>query len=216
MALNYLQLYQKHLGLVPDGIIGKKTAAAMMVDLGLTNKLFFAHLMGQVQLESGGFTHFRENMNYNAAGLLNIFRKYYKNHPWLAAVHERKPERIANYVYANRMGNGDEASGDGWRYRGIFGLQLTGKTNIQRFLASIGLPKDTGLDILAGNPRVYFQAAVFWFKDNGADKLCTGFSDQCILDVSRNVNLGSIHAKAMPHDWQKRRDFTQAIIKVVL
>jgi putative chitinase len=214
--MNYLQLYQQKLGLVPDGVVGKKTAAAMMADLGLSDKLFFAHLMGQVKLESGGFVHFRENMNYNAAGLLNIFRKYYVNNPKLAEQHARKPELIANHVYANRMGNGNPASGDGWKYRGIFGLQLTGKTNIQRFLASIGLPLDTDLDALKGDPKVYFQAAVFWFRDNKADKLCTGLSDACILEVGRKVNIGNIHTTALPHAWEKRRDYTREMLKAVV
>jgi len=189
--MNYLQKYQEHLGLAPDGIMGPNTANAMMADLGVTDKLLFAHVLGQVAHESGLYTHFRENLNYNEAGLLNIFSKYYKPNPSLAALHARKPELIANHVYANRMGNGDEASGDGWRYRGIFGLQLTGKTNITKFLDSIGLPADTDLDSLKDNPKVYFQAAFYWFNENAVDKKCVDTSDSCILTVTKRVNGGT-------------------------
>ena len=198
--MNYLQKYQQQLGLAPDGIMGPNTAKAMMDDLGITDKLLFAHVIGQVAHESGLYTHFRENLNYGAAGLLNIFKKYYtvRNeldelvpNQALIAAHERKPELIANHVYANRMGNGDEASGDGWRYRGIFGLQLTGKTNITKFLDSIGWPADTDLDSLKDNPKVYFQAAFYWFNENAVDKKCVDMSDSCILTVTKRVNGGT-------------------------
>lgn len=189
--MNYLQEYQKRLGLMPDGKVGPKTAQAMMSDLGITDKLFFAHLMGQIAHESGLYTHARENLNYNEAGLLNIFRKYYVNHPALVDSHANHPSRIANYVYANRMGNGDEASGDGWKYRGIFGLQLTGKTNIQAFMKSIGLSPLADPDTLLNDPRNYFLSGKFWFRQTGVDKLCNSTNETCILAVTRRVNGGT-------------------------
>lgn len=187
--MNYLVEYQRKLGLEADGVMGKKTAAAMMQDLNITDKLFFAHLIGQIAHESGLYRNARENLNYNAAGLLNIFKKYYT--PELAAKHERKPELIANHVYANRMGNGDEASGDGWKYRGIFGLQLTGKDNIQAFIKYLGLPEDTDPDSLLDDPRNYFLAGLYWFTKNGVDKLCTSTKETCIVAVTRRVNGGT-------------------------
>lgn len=198
---DYLKLYQAQLGLAPDGVLGKKTAASIMGDLGITDRLLFAHVMAQVAHESGMYTHFRENLSYSEAGLLNIFKKYYT--PELAEAHAHKPEKIANHVYSKRNGNGDEASGDGWKYRGVFGLQLTGKTNIQEFLASIGLPIDTDPDSLKDNPRAYFQAAFFWFRKNGVDRLCTAANDNCILAVSKRVNGGTIgleDRKAKSHE----------------
>lgn len=191
--MNFLVEYQKKLGLTPDGIIGKNTAAAMMADLGITDKLFFAHMMGQVAHESGMYKNARENLNYDEAGLLNIFKKYFVNKPGGrdAAYYARKPEKIANCVYANRMGNGDEASGDGWKYRGIFGLQLTGKTNIQRFLAYINEPLDTDPDSLLDDPKNYFLAGKLWFEDNGVDKLCVATSVDCITRISKRVNGGT-------------------------
>ena len=186
--MNYLVDYQKKLGLTADGIMGPATAKAMMTDLGITDKLVFAHMMAQVAHESGMYKFARENLNYGAAGLLNIFKKYYTKD--LADKHERKPEVIANHVYANRMGNGDEASGDGWKYRGIFGLQLTGKTNIVGFMQHIGLPADTDPDTLLDDPKNYFLAGLYWFERNGVDKMCTSISSECVKKVSRRVNGG--------------------------
>jgi putative chitinase len=187
--MNYLVEYQKLLGLTADGVMGPNTAKAIMADLGITDKLLFAHMMGQVAHESGLYKNARENLNYNAAGLLNIFKKYYTQD--LAKKHERKPEMIANHVYANRMGNGDEASGDGWKYRGIFGLQLTGKDNIQAFISYLGLPINTAPDSLLDNPKNYFLAGLYWFTKNGVDKLCRDTSDACILGVTKRVNGGT-------------------------
>lgn len=186
--MNYLQQYQHALGLKPDGIIGKMTAAAMMKDLGITDKLFFAHLMAQMQHESGNFTHARENLNYSAGDLIKRWpSRFNLSNAWQ---YHRKPEKIANYVYANRMGNGNESSGDGWKYRGIFGLQLTGKDNITRFMKSIGSPANTNPETLLADPRNYFLSGLFWFKDNGVDKLCTSITDDCIKKVSKRVNGG--------------------------
>ena len=213
--MNYLQRYQKQLGLTPDGVIGPKTAAAIMKDLGITDKLVFAHLMGQMSHESALYTNFRENLNYDAPGLLNIFRRCYKNRPDLVKAHARHPVSIGNYVYANRNGNGPIESGDGYKYRGIFGLQLTGKRNILRFLKYAGLPPDTDLDSLKDQPRLYFLAGKFWFEDNGADKLCTSASDQCILAVSRKVNLGTEDSAALPNHLDDRERNTKAVFRAL-
>jgi putative chitinase len=120
---------------------------------------------------------------------LAIFPKYFT--ATSAKAYARQPEKIANRVYANRMGNGDEASGDGWKYRGIFGLQLTGKTNITKFMKSIGLSESTDPNTLLDDPRLYFLAGLFWFKDNGVDKICTDKSDACIMKVTKRVNGGT-------------------------
>lgn len=213
---NYLVEYQRQLGLTPDGAIGPKTTRAIMEDLGITDKLLFAHAMGQAMHESGLWTNFRENMNYGEAGLLNIFGKYYKPHPGLAEKHAHNPQKIANYVYANRNGNGDEESGDGYKYRGIFGLQLTGRANIVPFLVSIGLPSDTDPDALKNDYKAYFQAIFYWFKKNGADKLCTGTSNACIDAVGKKVNRGNVLPKTpLAINNAERREYTKAMFKSV-
>ena len=91
-----------------------------------------AHFFAQTAHESGNFKAFSENLNYGAAGLTGIFKKYFPTNE-KALLYERKPEKIANLVYASRMGNGDEASGDGYKFRGRGALQLTGKDNYKLF-----------------------------------------------------------------------------------
>jgi putative chitinase len=91
-----------------------------------------AAFLAQCGHESGGWTTFEENLNYSAQGINGIFKKYF---PTLesAQPYARQPQKIANRVYANRMGNGDEASGDGWKYRGRGPIQLTGSANYKAF-----------------------------------------------------------------------------------
>jgi len=114
------------------------------------------------------------------------------------------------------MGNGGEASGDGWRYRGTFSLQLTGKANIFEFFESIGLSVDTDPDSLRGNPKAYFQAAFFWFHKNDAVKLCTSCSDFTIDTVGKKVNRGNalLTTPLALHN-RERRLFTKQIMKAV-
>lgn len=98
-----------------------------------------AAFVAQCGHESAGFTALRENLNYGAPGLMSTFKKYFPTQE-LANSYARQPERIANRVYADRMGNGNEASGDGWRYCGRGLIQLTGKNNYTAFANSIDMP----------------------------------------------------------------------------
>jgi len=91
-----------------------------------------AAFLAQCGHESGGWTVFEENLNYSAKGLMGIFKKYFPDEA-TATAYQRQPEKIANKVYANRMGNGPESSGDGWKYRGRGPIQLTGKDNYRAF-----------------------------------------------------------------------------------
>ena len=90
-----------------------------------------AAFMAQCAHESGGFTMLSENLNYSAQGLMGVFKKYFPTAE-LANAYARQPEKIANRVYANRMGNGPEESGDGYKFRGRGLIQLTGKDNYRR------------------------------------------------------------------------------------
>ena len=109
-------------GHIPQAVIDQipDTAARF----GITTTLRLAHFLAQCGHESGGFKAVSENLNYGAKGLLNIFKKYFKTIAQ-ATAYERKPEKIANLVYANRMGNGNEASGEGFKFRGRGFIQLT-------------------------------------------------------------------------------------------
>ncbi len=125
--------------------------------LGATNDERLAAIFGQCAHESGGFLHRFENLNYSAAALRRVFRKYFPAGDYDAFA--RQPEKIANRVYASRMGNGPPASGDGWRYRGRGYIQLTGKDNYTRFGAAIGVDLVRDPD-RAADPAVAWQIAV--------------------------------------------------------
>lgn len=149
-----------------------------------------AHFFGQCAHESGGFKVFSENLNYSDKGLNGIFKKYF---PTIASTagYARKPEKIANKVYANRMGNGPESSGDGWKFRGRGPIQLTGKSNYTQFAQDIGRPDVlTNPDIVA--TELAFESALWFFNKNGlfaiADK---GVSDAVIGQITRRVNGGT-------------------------
>ena len=122
-----------------------------------------AAFMAQCAHESGGFTVLQENLNYGAKGLRGIFGKYFPNDA-IAAQYERKPEMIANKVYSNRMGNGNEASGEGWKYRGRGLIQLTGKANYikcsQAMFENDTLVQDP--DLLLDPEYALHSACWFW------------------------------------------------------
>lgn len=101
------------------------------VSFGIDSPLRMAHYLAQVIFESQYLKRTDENLNYSADGLLKTFGRYFTSET--AREYARQPERIANRVYASRMGNGPEASGDGWRYRGRGFIMLTGKENYERF-----------------------------------------------------------------------------------
>ena len=116
---------EKLKGHIPDTVIAQLPDTIAKFELNTPLRL--AHFLAQAGHESGGFKAVNENLNYGAKGLLSIFPKYFNAET--AALYERKPEKIANVVYASRMGNGDKASGEGWKFRGRGYIQLTGKDN---------------------------------------------------------------------------------------
>lgn len=194
--------------------MGPNTASAMMRAFGIKSKENFAIWFGQIQHESGNFAHGRENLAYSSAGLLNIFRKYYLPYAGLAEKHAYKPELIANHVYCNRMGNGNEASGDGFKYRGGGCLQLTGKANYQAYFKWAGLPIDSDPDIIT-EPMHYFKSAVWFFDVNGVWKNCSSVSKANITACSKHVNLGNPKAKSNPNGLYERIALTEKIARTI-
>jgi putative chitinase len=158
---------------------------------GITTPLRLAHFLAQCGHESGGFRAFSENLNYGAKGLLSIFPKYFKTIE-KAKAYERKPEKIANLVYANRMGNGDEASGDGWKHRGRGALQTTGKSNYQDFAKFMNMPEILkNPDLVA--TKYPLASAAFFFKKNNLWAICDkGSSEEVVTLVTKKVNGGTI------------------------
>ena len=124
-----------------------------------------AHFVAQCAHESNNFLFIKENLNYRAASLRKVFPKYFPTDA-LAAEYANRPERIANRVYANRMGNGDEASGDGWRYCGRGLIQLTGKDNYTFFAGSLGIPVEEASEYLQTFEGAAQSACFFWESNN--------------------------------------------------
>ena len=153
---------------------------------GITDsKLRLAHFFAQVLHESGCMRFDMENLNYSAEGLRRVFGKYFKTQEDCAAC-ARQPERIANRVYANRIGNGDEASGDGWRFRGRGLIQLTGRVYYQAFAEWVGDPRVMDdPDLVASEYAVH--SAVFFWDRNGLNTLA---DKDDVVGLTRKINGG--------------------------
>jgi putative chitinase len=175
-------------GHIPDGVIAMipDTAAKFQINTPLR----LAHFLAQCGHESGGFRVTQENLNYSAKGLAGIFKKYFPTEA-AATPYARQPQKIANKVYANRMANGSEASGDGYKFRGRGYIQLTGRDNYTQFGKAIG-------EDIASNPDkvssqyALLSAAWFWSK-NGLNKLADGGAgDTVVTSITKRVNGGTI------------------------
>ena len=178
-----LKLLQEKIGVKADGVFGPGTfnAARAHFDLTLNGAV---HFFAQCAHETGEFRLFAENLNYSADGLSKIFPKYF-NTAQLAESYQRNPAIIANRVYANRMGNGNEATGDGWKYRGRGAIQLTGKANYQEFAKHMNKPEIVNSPDLV--ETVYsFESALFFFYKNKLWEICNNGLD---VDTVRKLTL---------------------------
>ena len=175
-------------GHIPDTVIAQIPDTA--AKFNITNTLRLAHFLAQCGHESGGFKAVSENLNYSSKGLISIFKKYFPTNQ-LAESYARNPEKIANKVYANRMSNGSETSGDGWKFRGRGYIQLTGRANYTLF------DKQVSDDILA-NPDLVatkypLMSAAFFFNTNNLWTICDKGADESIITaVTKRVNGGTI------------------------
>jgi putative chitinase len=124
-----------------------------------------AAFLAQCGHESVDFTVMRENLNYSTKGLMSTWPKRFPNEA-AAAPYNRNPEKIANKVYADRMGNGPESSGEGYRYRGRGYIQLTGKSNYQAFATSVNRELAEVIGYLETSPGALESACWFWKKNN--------------------------------------------------
>ena len=133
-----LEKLQEKIGAKADGSFGPATLKAAMAYFKMSPERA-AHFFAQTSHETGGFTIFTENLNYSASGLQTIFGKYFPGN--LEESYARQPVKIASRVYADRMGNGNEASQDGWKFRGRGALQTTGKNNYKEFSEYLKKPE---------------------------------------------------------------------------
>lgn len=180
-----LEKFQKKIGTTPDGVFGKQTMKAAMRYYNLSPEKA-AHFFAQCSHETGGFKVFEENLNYSRDALYRVFSKYFPSNELLNS-YAKRPEAIANRVYANRIGNGDEASGDGWRYRGRGALQLTGKANYRSFEKYLG--KEIDPEEVA--EEYAFESAFFFFDRNNLWGICKTVTDESILKLTKRVNGGT-------------------------
>ena len=184
-----LKSLQTKIGVTADGAFGPGTMKKAMEFYKFTPERA-SHFFAQTAHESGNFKAFSENLNYGAKGLLGIFKKYFPTEA-KALEYERKPEKIANLVYASRMGNGNEASGDGYKFRGRGALQLTGKDNYQAFSDYMKKPEImTNPDLVATDYS--FESAIFFFDKNKLWDICDkGVSKETILSLTKRINGGT-------------------------
>ena len=174
-------------GHIPDAVIAQIPDTA--AKFNITNTLRLAHFLAQCGHESGNFRAVSENLNYSADGLKKIFPKYFPGN--LNESYARQPEKIAARVYGGRMGNGDEASKEGFKFRGRGYIQLTGKSNYSTFDKFVE-------DDIVGNPDLVatkypLMSAAFFFNNNNLWSICDRGADVAtVTAVTKRVNGGTI------------------------
>jgi len=179
---------EKLKGHVPDAVIAQLPDTIAKFELNTPLRL--AHFLAQAGHESGGFKAVNENLNYGAKGLLGIFKKYFPTEA-KAKLYERKPEKIANLVYGGRMGNGPEASGEGYKFRGRGYIQLTGKDNYKAFDVIVPENLLESPDLVA--TKYPLLSAAWFFHKNGLHKIADkGATDAVVTEVTKRVNGGTI------------------------
>jgi putative chitinase len=184
--MNPQELVKKLNGQIPQVVIDE--LPYIMDKYKINTGLRLAHFLAQCAHESGNFKVRTENLNYSAKRLTEVFRRYFPTMQ-MALQYQRNPQKIANLVYGNRMGNGNEASGDGWRFRGRGYIQLTGRNNYTAFEKSTGFKILENPDLVA---TTYPLASAAWFFHiNNINAIADrGATRKVIEDVTLRVNGG--------------------------
>jgi putative chitinase len=178
---------EKLKGHIPDAVIAQIPDTAKKFNI--TTPLRLAHFLAQCGHESGGFKHIQENLNYSADGLKKIFPKYFPGAT--ADSYAKNPEKIASKVYGGRMGNGDESTKEGYKFRGRGYIQLTGKSNYTNFAKFIGEDTVANPDLVAS--KYPLASAAFFFDSNKLWAICDKGSDEAtVTAVTKRVNGGTI------------------------
>lgn len=165
-------------------ILGNKT---LLEEYEINTPKRIAAFMAQCGHESGGFVFLSENLNYSAQGLMRVFPKYFPTLE-LAKQYERNPQKIASRVYANRMGNGDEASQQGWLYRGRGLIQVTGKDNYFWFASSLEITPEEAAEYMQTFEGAAQSACWYW----ETTKLNALADAGDILTMTKRINGGTI------------------------
>jgi len=179
---------QKLKGHIPDSVLTQ--IPEVMEKFQINTPVRLCHFLAQCGHESNNFKAVTENLNYGAKGLRGIFPKYFPTDA-LAAEYERKPEKIANKVYANRMENGDEASGEGYKFRGRGFIQLTGKVNYKAFDGVVSEDILSNPDLVA--TKYPLLSAAWYWNSRKINAVCDqGATDEVVKKVTKLVNGGDI------------------------
>lgn len=174
-------------GAIPDAVIAQIPDTAKQ--FGITNVLRLAHFLAQCGHESGSFTAVEENLNYSAEALQMSWPRQFPD-PAVAQAYARQPQKIGSRAYASRMGNGDEATGDGYTYRGRGYIQTTGKANYSAFGQFIGEDTVANPELVAS--KYPLSSAAFFFKSSNLWHVCDeGATDAAVTNVTRVVNGGT-------------------------
>lgn len=164
---------------------------SVIIGFGINTDLRLSHFLAQCCHESGHFKHLSENLNYSSDGLLKIFKKYFINEG-VAKDYARKPEKIASRVYANRMGNGDENTKEGYKYRGRGYIQLTGKNNYTNFGKYINEDIAGNPDLVSTPKYALMSAAWFWKVGKLSEIADKGNSLEIVTQITKKVNGGTL------------------------
>ena len=175
-------------GHVPDAVIAQ--IPEVMEKFQINTPLRLCHFLAQCGHESGNFKAVNENLNYGAKGLLGLFKKYFPTEA-KAKEYERKPEKIANLIYGGRMGNGPEASGEGYKFRGRGYIQLTGKDNYSAFDKVVAEDIVANPDLVATKYPL-LSAAWFWNSRKLNELADKGATDTEVTSITKKVNGGTI------------------------
>jgi len=176
---------EKIRGLIPDAVLNQIPMTARA--FGITSGLRLSHFLAQCAHESGNFVATFENLNYASGRLREVFPAYFPGN--LSDAYAHNPQKIGSRVYGNRMGNGDEASGEGYTYRGRGYIQLTGKNNYKSFAAFIGADTVSNPDLVA--TRYPLASAAFYFSSNRIWPVCDkGSTVEVITAVTKMINKG--------------------------
>ena len=174
-------------GKIPDSVYGE--LQSVMDKFGINSPVRMSHFLGQCAHESGDFKFKSENLNYSTKGLLATFPKYFKQ-SGLAEAYARNPERIASRVYADRIGNGVEGTGDGWKFRGRGYIQLTGKSNYSTFDGFVNEDIISNPDLVA--KKYPLLSAAWFFHRNKLNTISDkGLSETVILELTKKINGGT-------------------------
>jgi putative chitinase len=173
-------------GIIPDNVFSQ--LPDLIEKYGATTPLRLSHFLSQCAHESGNFRAVEENLNYSSDGLKKVFGKYFPGN--LSESYAKKPEKIASRVYGNRMGNGDEITQEGFKYRGRGYIQLTGKSNYVNFTKFIGEDCVSNPDLVS--KKYPLVSAAYFFNRNSLWEICDkGFSDDVVKQLTKRINGGT-------------------------